>query len=400
MLKAILSYLAGSYIFTVPEESRLELVNCLRDEGISVRRVHLTPDGEYSFTVPAVGCRRLKGTLDELGINYALSNLKGFPRHLLFLVRRPGLIIGGVLILLMSMLSSRVIWGFDVVGNTTVPDDEILLMLDELGCGVGDYIPSLDLDLIHAKFLAKNHDISWIAVNLKGNFATVEVIETRKAESPVFEEGVYANIVAKEDAQIYLVKTEAGVSVAEPGRVVKKGEILISGVIDVREDRVRYEYANGEVLAYVPRVIDIKVPISSAEKVYTGREKSEKSIKFFKKSINLFSKGGIEYTVYDKIIEDRQICLFGKYPLPLWTSAVTYREYEYVTREHTIGETVASAMAELRDRLDETLEDAELISNKVTYTVTDDAFVIKYDMLCLTDISAVSEFTVESEQNP
>ena len=57
-------------------------------------------------------------------------------------------------------------------------------------------------------------------------------------------------------------------------------------------------------------------------------------------------------------------------------------------------------MAELRDRLDEMLEDAELISNKVTYTVTDDAFVIKYDMLCLTDISAVSEFTVESEQNP
>ena len=105
------------------------------------------------------------------------------------------------------------------------------------------------------------------------------------------------------------------------------------------------------------------------------REKAEKSIKFFKKSINLFSKCGIEYTVYDKIIEDRQICLFGKYPLPLWTSAVTYREYEYVTREHTIGETVASAMAELRDRLDETFEDAELISNKVTYTVTDVEYI-------------------------
>jgi len=400
MFSRLISYLVGSYSFSVPDSSRLECSNILRENAVPVRNAKVLADGSYNFTVSAIRKRALIDMFDEHAIIYSLSPLKGFPRWLLFLFKRPGLIVGAVLVLIITYYSSRVIWGFDVVGNPTVPDDEILLMLDGLGCGYGSYIPHLDLDHIHAQFTAMNPDISWIAVNLKGNFATVEVAETQKGESVLREDNVYANIVAKEDAQLYLIKTASGVSMAKPGDIVKKGEILISGVIDVRENRVRYEYADGEVLAYVPRVIEVKIPLRSHEKSYTGREKIKKSIKIFKKSINLFSKGGIEYTVYDKIIDDRQVCLFGIFPLPLWTNTTTYREYEYVDRELSNDKAAALAMAQLRDRLDEVLEDAELVSNKVTYRFTDDAFVIKYDMLCLTDISTVSEFTVEEKTYP
>ena len=56
---------------------------------------------------------------------------------------------------------------------------------------------------------------------------------------------------------------------------------------------------------------------------------------------------------------------------------------------------MAYAAEELKVRLDDILADSELISNKVSYEVTEKEFIIRYDMLCLTDIGRVSEFTVD-----
>ncbi len=396
MIRILSLFISGLYDFTVSAEYSLSVVNILKEYPHTAKNVRMNGNGEYVFSVAALHKHTICTALDEAEVSYSISPLKGVPKYLLWLLCRPGILLGILMMIALSYYSSQVIWGFDVVGNSTVSDDEILLLLDELGCGYGDYIPSLDLDLIHATFLARSEDIAWIAVNLKGNFARVEVMETEKAKDDGHVDGVYANITASEDGQIYLVKTVSGVSVAKAGTVVKKGELLISGIIDVREDRVRYEYAEGEVLAYVPRTIEVKIPFDYAEKAYTGEEKTEKSIKIFKKSINLSSKGGIEYTVYDKIIDDRQICLFGVFPLPVWITDTTYREYEYSSEKHSRAQIVSRAMTALRESLDDVLLDAELISNKVSYEITDDAFVIKYDMLCLADISKVSEFTVEN----
>jgi len=398
MFGAFFSYLFGTYSCSVQSEDRLRVVNLLKDISITPIKPHSDEDSSYRFSFFAPFYTRVRSILDDKGIIYSLSPLKGFPNILLFLRRRPGILFGLIILFIVTYCSSRTVWGFDVIGNSTVPDDEILLMLDDLGCGYGDYIPSMDLDLIHAKFLALNEDISWIAVNFNGNFANVEVIETRKGVPSTHPDGIYANLIASEDGQIYLVKTKSGRSVAEAGSIVKKGEILVSGVIDVREDRVRYEYAEGEVLAYVPRTIEVEIPFESARKAYTGREIEDKSIKIFKKIINLFTKGGIEYSVYDKIIDERQIRLFGVFPLPVWTRTVTAREYDYVTDKLSLKESAALAAAELRYRLDDILEDAELISNKVSYEITEEAVIMRFDMICLADISDVCEFTVFGER--
>ena len=395
MLNKLIKYFLGSYTYTVAAESTVSAVNVLKDSFAEVVGLTSKVDFSYSFSCDYFTSLRISAAFDSVGVSYSVSELKGFPKVLKFLLHRPGIALGIVLIFVLSYFSARVIWGFDVVGNVTVPDEEILMLLDDLGCGYGDYIPTMDLDRIHAQYLATSDNISWISVNLKGNFATVEVIETKKGAADQGADGVYANIVATEDAEIYLVKCEAGVPAVDIGKVVRKGELLISGIIGVKEDRVRYEYAKGEVLAYVPRTIEVKVPFEREKKVFTGEKKTEKSVKIFKKFINLFSKGGIEYTVYDKIVDERQISLFGKFPLPVWTRDVTYKEYEYVPEIASSAETVAYAAEELKVRLDDILADSELISNKVSYEVTEKEFIIRYDMLCLTDIGRVSEFTVD-----
>ncbi len=393
MPHSLLLRIFGSYRYRVESASALDAVACLRSMSQFINDARLTDDG-YCFTVFAHRARRLSACFDAHGIRYERSSLCGLPRLFPFALHRPALILGAAAVFVVAFLSSRVVWGFELIGCDSVPHDEVLLLLDELGCGIGDYIPTMDLDRIHARFLAINHDISWIAVNFKGNLAYVEVIETRPGADSAPPDGVYANVVAAEDAQLYLLKTACGRAHAKDGDVVRKGDVLISGVIDVKEDRVRYEYAKGEALAYVPRTLELELPFEREEKSYTGRTKTESSIKIFKKSINLFSKGGIEYSLYDKIEDDRQVCLFGRYPLPVYISRETQREYEYVSRRFTAKQSESFAKAELHRLFEELLERCDVISNRVSFDVTDSSLRVRCDLVCLTDIARSREFTV------
>lgn len=394
MLQRLLPCIFGSYTYTTKGNAALEAISLLRECSVPLLNSSLTGD-MYSFNVSACRAHRLSELLDKRGVFYERSRLHGLPKIFPFLCRRPALVIGTLVLFAATYISSRVIWGFEVIGCENVPQDEILVLLDELGCGIGDYIPTVNLDRVHAYFLSMNHDISWIAVNFKGNFATVEVIETHPGATSSPPDGVYANIIASEDAQLYLLKTACGKAHAEGGDVVRKGDVLISGVIDVKEDRVRYEYAKGEALAYVPRTIELEVPFEREVKAYTGRQKTISCVKIFKKSINLFSKGGIEYSLYDKIKNDRQIYLFGKYPLPVYISCERYSEYVYRNECFTAEQSKAYAKAELKSLLDELLESCEIVSNKVYFDVSDDVVRIRYDMMCLTDIASTREFTAE-----
>lgn len=393
MLRGLFFYFVGNYSFSVELEAASTAANLLIKEHASPLCTVLD-ESCYSFKLTASDARRVLPRFDECALPYVCSELRGLPRVFPFLRHRPGIALGALLLVAVSFLSARTVWGLEVVGNGTVPDSEILFLLEELGCGCGDYIPKMDIEQIQARFLAVNHDISWIAVNFSGNFATVEVIETDAPERVSRGAEVYANIVASEDAQVCLVKTEHGKRLVSGGDIVKEGELLISGVIDVNGDRVRYEYAAGEVLAYVTRKIELSVPFEHSVKTYTGSEKTQKTIKIFKKSINLFSKGGIEYSLYDKIKDDRQICLFGFRRLPIFVSETTYREYEYVSETLSPKRAEAMARLQLREELDALLEECELVSNKVCFDVTEDSFRVCYDMLCTTNIARVSEFTV------
>ena len=394
MIRNIFNSIIGTYRISVSDESRTKAADILYRYGISAIKPQYSKTGDYSFTVSILDKRKLCRLFDLNEIKYFCSEVHGFPKVLKFLKKRPGIIVSIVMFILSAVYFSKIIWSIEINGNENIPSDVIIASLDELGCGYGDLISKIDFDSLHAEFLAKNHDIAWISVNMKGNHANVVVIENKPGIKHEKEENTYANIVASEDAEIIHVEINSGVSQVVPGNIVKKGDILVSGVIGVREDRLRYEYASASVMAYVPRVAEVTIPFENEEKTYTGAEKTNKSIKIFKKNINLSSKGSIEYSTYDKIIDNRQVYLLGVFPLPVWIENSQYREYEYVKSESGYETIAASAMQELRDMTDDILLNCEIASKKITTELTEDEYRIKCEMMCITDIAKVSKFTV------
>ncbi len=395
MIKKIFLFFNGKYKVTVAKKDLTKAANLMYNFGLSCVSSRINSSQDMEFVITRESRKKLIEVFTAEGLSFSVSEIIGFPVFLKFLAGRPGFILGFLLFAVLTFYSSKIVWNINVYGNDSLSDEAVISILDEFGCGVGDYIPNINFDKLHGNILAEREDISWISVNMRGTVANVEIREARHGESFAAPDGTFANIVAKEDAQIYSTEVTSGKSAVKKGNVVKKGELLISGIVPVRPDKVRYEYATGTVLGYVSRKVSVEIPFETNQKVYTGRSSTENRIKIFKKYINLSLKGGIEYTVYDKIESREQITLLGIIKLPIWFESTKYLEYTHEQTNQSKSESVSAGFAELRERLDEILLDCELVSAKYTKDVTDSAFIIKADLVCLTDIGHTIEFTTE-----
>lgn len=399
MLRDIFLFFSGRFRVRIPHEYVSLAVEYIVENGVLTYGGINEENGDYSFFVSPLQLNTIKKFSLLHNAQCTVSDIQGFPKLFYHLVKHPGFIIGLAVFFCVVSYCSDIIWKIDVIGNKSVSDASVIALLDELGCGYGTRISSVDFDQLRTQYLARSEDISWISVNMKGTHAFVEVREKRLGKQDTHEEGVYANLVSTEDARIISTEVRSGLSTVSIGDVVRKGEVLVSGVVPVKGGRVRYEYAEGEVNAYVSKVIEAEIPFVNTKKVYTGRSFCKKNAIFFKKSINLSINSGIEYTTYDKIVENEQVCIFGT-PIPMWIEKTTFREYTYVDVEYGEDELVSEALISLRHQLEEVMVDSELVSSKFTHTLTADSYKIKCELLCITDIASIAEFTVKKPVLP
>lgn len=342
-------------------------------------------DGErVSLKIPLYRKRSCVKALNDAGIEVRVEKVTGLPSVMISYRHRIGIPLGAVLCCVMIALSCRVIWCVDVTGNKNVPDKVIVELLDDLGCGLGDKYGDIDFDMLHNRFLMECHEISWIAVNMNGTHANVEVRESENANTDK-DNGTY-NIVASEDGTVVRVAAKEGKPVVEINDTVKAGELLISAAISYKDTFNRFENANGSVFARVKRSFEVNVPLEGEKKVPTGRKIVKKSLTFFDFDINLFTNSRISYELCDKITVNRQMSLFGTVVLPLFVKKTEYSEYELSKVRLTEEEARNEALVRYREKLADTLGTAELLSKTVSETFEDDIYTVKCELYCLADI--------------
>ena len=187
-----------------------------------------------------------------------------------------------------------------------------------------------------------------------------------------------------------------GQAAVNAGDVVVPGELLISGIVPMKEEgRNRTEYAAGEVIAVVACPISVEVSLCREKTVYTGREIVKKSVKFFKNTINLFGNTGIPYATYDTIDMMEEVCLFDRFSVPVTIFSTVIRETETAVETITPEEAVAEAMIRLRKEMDEAVSTGEMLSRTVTTELSEDGtYRIDCLLYLLRDIAMTEEFTV------
>ena len=395
MLRRTRDFIRGRRIVTVPKNSICAAFDMIYRNGLPFHGERRTADGSIRITMTERDSRVFRRLADARDLGYSVSPPHGLPVVADYVRHRPMIAVGIVLMFVWLFVSERIVWDIRVTGNTKTPTAEITETLDSLGFGVGTFHEKINFNQLHASYSAAQEDIAWLSIYMHGSVAEVEVREKWKDTRPQHGGNVYANVVAGCAGVVRSVNVFEGQAAVKAGDTVVPGQVLISGVVEMKEEnQARYEYAAGEVICTVCEPVSISSPVRKTEKRYTGREKAEKSVKIFKKTVNLFVNGGKEMPSCDKIETVEQVSLFGVCPLPLWIYTTTYRQYAEEEVTVPADEVVNSAVAELSEKMKSLSQSGTLVSKELRAKFADGVYSVSGAVYLDRDIGKTQEFTL------
>ncbi len=386
-MRALLNAIEGWCEIRAESTHTADALNHLKSAGFIHWRMRTDEAGTLRFRL----LLKDAPTFQKLCPEAVVGRAHGLPALLDRYRGRWGIPLGAVLFSLLVWLSCTVVWEIDVSGNERLTEREILTMLEEYGFGVGTRLKSVDFDVLQNEFLLTTDKISWIAVNMEGTVAHVQVRENLGGRNLSDGGANAANVVAAEDGQIVEVRVIGGRAAVQRGDIVRAGDLLISGVLSVREDGMRFEYGKGEVFAQVHRVITVEAPLAREELTLTGRETVRKTVNFFAKDVKLFRNSSIDYATYDTIIMEKQLSLPGGITLPIWITTETARETAPTTVTRSEAEAFADAAMLLKAEMDALLAEAEILSMETEHVCEDGVYRITVHAVCLADIAQTRE---------
>ena len=149
-----------------------------------------------------------------------------------------------------------------------MPEERILRALEQQGVGIGTFGLSFNGEDLRNHILREIPELSWIAVNVSGCRANVQVRE-RVLPPELIQDRVPANVVARRAGLVLKVRALDGVASVLPGTSVTKGQLLISGVEDLETLGARVLASLGSVQARTWYELSAEIPLTAQEKQYT-----------------------------------------------------------------------------------------------------------------------------------
>jgi similar to stage IV sporulation protein len=394
MLRRFGAWLSGNRRIRVSEEGFIVLANEMMRHDI--RYVSLKAEEKYrSFTVTDKAYKRLCSLEAYRESSAECVCRRGLPYLIFRYRRRYGLVVGALLLLILTRLSTLYVWDVSVEGNRSISDAEVLDCLSELGFGVGSKISDTDFYGICHRLLLVNDGISWVSVNMEGTRAVVRLKERKTSD--ITDNNSPSNLVAETDGEIIRTETVSGQLEVKVGQTVRAGELLVSGVVEAGQgDSGRFVLvrSRARIFARTKRVIVAEIPLVSEEKVVVGRKNQKKSLIFFGKMLKLQENYSISGDNCDIIRVNRRIVLFEnmskalQIPLPIIISNEYLPVTETIRVTLTEEEALSRAEATVSQRILETMPEAELITRESYYEIAGDTLILTVTLECIEDIAS------------
>ena len=347
-------FIFGYYKGSVSADDSCKLANLMLKQGICSS---IDPTGKFSLSQKDLS-RFLSGSRGK--IRYDIGSPRGIYGFIRQNRQRYGLFISLILTLILAVISSGLVWDVRISGNESLPDYVIENALSNVGFGVGTSWRSIDKNVIESELLIEREDIAWISVNRRGTVAYVEVIESENVGNREDAGPLYSNIVADRDGVVEEITVQSGVANVKIGDVVKKGDVLISGVVE-NESGTTFCRAQGYVRAESVCDVVAFAERETVEKSVIGKSTLYIKLVLFNFSINIFKNYGNYENTCDIIEEIRGFALFDKYELPIRIEKAYAYEYTNQAYIRSDDEIIATAKQELDSKIYTVFKDADVL---------------------------------------
>ena len=387
LAETLRSLIAGRVRFTASGGfAALFLAECAA-RGAVLRQVK-QEDGCLRAHVAERAFPSVLAAAERAGMTVTETGRSGLPPLLRRLRGRPGIPVGVLLgALLLAFLSGR-LWEVTVTGNERVGSEEILDVLAELGVIPGAPLRRLDAAKTERQAQERLPKLSWIAVNIVGCKVNVEVREI--IEKPeLTDEKDYANIVAARDGVIVSADVLEGAGQPQPGTAVVKGDLLVSGIIEMNNGFQRFVNAKAHIRARTRTSLTAEMAASMAvERVV--RRRNVCSVCFFGASVPLgFCLRGGETEADESFLQSRTTV----FPIGVRQTHSALLQTQTLTLPD--DEALLCCFSVFCEQASARYRDAALLRRELTAAVTDGTARVSALCECEEEIAARQPFAVD-----
>ncbi|MFD1422955.1 sporulation protein YqfD [Laceyella tengchongensis] len=354
-------------------ERLLDWINQAVQAQIPLEHIRWEDSGTIRLTVPLPHFFRLYALGRQTGVRMRMVRKEGAPFLWKQAKRRKFFFIGIPLFFLMLVTLSSFVWNVQIEGTERIQAQHVQALLKREGVYRGQWKGNLpDREQVQHQLLMQLPQAAWIGMRVEGTRVVVTVVEKKEVGRPGGDEvgAGPVHLVSTKNALIYDMQVIRGNPQVEVNDVVKKGQILVSGIYGNQSDPKSGKIvgAQGKVLGEVWYESDVSLPLERKRKVYTGAKVKRKRPYLFGWVIPNpwgepvgFAKHETKELAYALYV--------GKWPLPVGYIEEEIMEVEWVEEKWEPKQAIQLGRARARDEMRQKLgRDGRILGEKVLHT--------------------------------
>ncbi len=387
----ILRYIRGYVKFIMSGAFVERFINLCARGGIPIWG--LTPLGDRweAFAV-ASDYKRMRPITKPTGVRIRVQSKHGVPFIIRRYRKRAGLFAGLMIFMMIPIFMSGFIWTIEVKGNEKLESGIILEALEEVGLKPGVYRRTLDARELERRMMLAIDELSWIAINIQGSNAVVNIQERTPPPAKIDDEKKPANVVAARTGQIKRMEVYDGQPLLKAGDSVMKGEIIVSGITEDKHGNSLVKQARALVIAWVPESVSITVPLERVTKLPVGEPVKHRYLELFSIRIPI-SLRKKPVGLFDLSTQSQPLSIIGiNLPVKLYTE--TRQCQEEHTQSYTQQQAKEQALIELAQNEKTTFAGMNIIDKNLIGYQQENSFFLRADYVLEMDIAQLNEIII------
>jgi len=360
------NYLRGYVIILIEGYFPEKFINICINRGIFLWDINREKSCVITLKIGVNAFRKLRPIVKKTRCRLEIRAKRGLPFTFYKYRRRKTFLVGCLLFICMVYFLSSFIWTVEIYGNKKMSAQEIVDNLAKNGLKPGIWKPVINTNRVCNKMMIQVNKLAWISIDITGTKAIVEVSE-RVMPPQIIDKNMPCNIIATKDGVVTSLIIREGSPMVKVGDTVKKGDLLVAGMVESKDKIIRYVHAMAEVNARTWYEEAVNVPLKRKQMKQTGTTKTKYSIKIFNKYICLgYNKS--PFAMFE-LKQDLKLISLGKNnELPFGLLIDTYNEKKLFNEKITPANAKKEAIKKVNDIINKKIQKSIQIKEKKLYT--------------------------------
>ncbi|MBR5219303.1 MAG: sporulation protein YqfD [Clostridia bacterium] len=397
MIFGLINLFRGYLVVTAESFFPERFINLCMRKGIFLWDIGWESKNRLSLKVSVKGFKKMQEPARKSKTRVKIKKRCGIPMFIHKYRRRKAFAAGGVIFLALVVFLCSFIWSVEIEGLKKIDENEVRNALNSCGIRVGVIKYNKSPSVIKEELLQRVPGLSWAWVYINGTKAVVEVKE-KTLKPDILPAHEPCNIVASRDGVIcdYIVKR--GETVVKRGDVVKKGSLLVSGVLARKNGGTDFVHSEAEVYATVWYEKSGTFTPKRVDAVKSGEQTNRYTLSLFGLDIPLYfgRQNPYESSIQEK--STHQLKLWGDFYLPFVLTKNHIEQTENVVTKLTEDEARLYFGEKLFEEIKGKISpDTKIINKTFLHTLTDDGRInVRCEVECVEQIGEYKKIIGET----